>query len=44
MTIIGHPKNFSPSTVDFIEKFIKEKQSLGDKFITITQYIKQNNS
>lgn len=42
MTAIGHPKNFSSSAFPYLEKFIADKQSKGDSFITLTDFIKRN--
>ena len=41
MTVIGHPKNFSPSGFPYLERFIIEKQSKGDNILTLTDYIKK---
>ena len=43
MTVIGHPKNFSPSSFPHLEKFIIDKRSKGDRILTLTDYIKQRN-
>lgn len=40
MTVIGHPKNFSPSAFPHLEKFIIDKKSKGDRILTLTDYIK----
>ena len=40
MTIIGHPKNFSPSSFPHLENFIVDKKSKGDNILTLTDYIK----
>ena len=39
MTVIGHPKNFSPSSFPCLEKFIIEKRSKGNNILTLTDYI-----
>lgn len=43
MTVIGHPKNFSPSSFPHLEKFIIDKRSKGDRILTLTDYIKLRN-
>ena len=42
MTIIGHPKNFSASSLFYFDAFIKECQKNGDTFVTMHQFIKQS--
>lgn len=43
MTVIGHPKNFSPSSFPHLEKFIIDKRSKGDSILTLSDYITKNN-
>lgn len=38
MVIIGHPKNFSSSSLSYFDRFIRECQKNGDTFITMHQY------
>jgi hypothetical protein len=41
MTIIGHPKNFSPSSLSYLEEFVRERIKEGDSIITMADYIKK---
>ena len=39
MTIIGHPKNISSSSMAYLDEFAKERLLGGDRFMTMTEYI-----
>lgn len=41
MTIIGHPKNFSPASLNFFDSFVKDTLAAGDRFITAKEYCNQ---
>ena len=39
MTIIGHPKNFSKSSLTYFENFVKERILEGNRFLSMIEYI-----
>lgn len=41
MTIIGHPKNLSSSSLKYFEDFVKERLHDGDCFLSMTEYIQK---
>lgn len=43
MTIIGHPKNFSPSSLGYFDSFVKDCLEAGDRFITAKEYCENLN-
>ena len=40
MTILGHPKNISSSSLIYLDEFINRRSLDGDRIITLTEYIK----
>lgn len=40
-TIISHPKNVSPTSLDYMDKFIIRHLQRGDQFVTISELSKQ---
>ena len=39
MTIIGHPKNISSSSLIYLDEFVNERLLEGDRFVTMTEYL-----
>lgn len=40
MTVIGHPKNVSSSSLSYLNDFINERKSEGDSFKSMSEYLK----
>lgn len=38
LTVIGHPKNFSRASLDYLEAFVKDAVDAGDSFKTVSEY------
>ena len=38
MTIIGHPKNISSSSLLYLDQFVSERLAKGDRFISMNEY------
>ena len=39
LTVLGHPKNLSSSSLTYLEDFVAERLLGGDRFMTMTEYI-----
>ena len=42
-TIISHPKNVSPGSLEYFESFVKKHLSQGDRFVSISDVIPTSN-